>query len=545
MQFCPRLCIIRLGCGGKSLSAIGLSSEDGAIFGAFVSYCHTDRAEARRLHHKLETYRLPKRLRRASENPKRDGSLGQIFRDREDLSAAEDLTASVKQALASSRALIVLCTPPAKNSVWVEREITLYRELHPDRPILAALLYGEPDDSFPAALREGKEPLAADFRKQGDGPRLAFLKVVAGVAGVPLDALIQREAQRQIQSVMAVTGLVSMVTIAMAAMTTIAIQARNEAQFQRDEAEGLVDYLLSDLRDELKGVGRLDVMKDVNERAMKYYEVQNDLNDMPAESLDRRARILRAMGEDDLARNDLRTALSKFLEANRVTEALLAKDARNPDRVFAHAQSAFWIGAVYFGLRDKPKTQIYWNKYRELSIFLQKLEPNSVRSVREIGYAEENLCALALDEPMQPTRALVKCGLALSEMQKLNKLVPSDFQIQEDLANRYGWFADAWKANGNYQEALDYRQKQLALLTSQGKVDPSSFRVKELLMKAHYAAAETAYQACRIEQARQSEKIYQDIAGELVAHDPDNGTWKKFQLRHSVSNSKPRSCIND
>ena len=55
--------------------------------------------------------------------------------------------------------------------------------------MLAALIEGEPADAFPQPLLQGGEPLAADLRKQGDGPRLGFLKVVAGIAGVPLDAL--------------------------------------------------------------------------------------------------------------------------------------------------------------------------------------------------------------------------------------------------------------------------------------------------------------------------------------------------------------------
>ena len=63
---------------------------------------------------------------------KADGRLGQIFRDREDLPAAQDLSESVKEALSVSGALVVLCSPAAKASPWVAREIELFRELHPE-----------------------------------------------------------------------------------------------------------------------------------------------------------------------------------------------------------------------------------------------------------------------------------------------------------------------------------------------------------------------------------------------------------------------------
>ena len=165
-------------------------------FRAFVSYSHADATIAQKLHRKIETYRLPRPLRPDPITDENHGRLGRIFRDREDLPAAEDLSESVKQALAGSQVLVVVCSPDARGSIWVAREIELFRSLHPDRPVLAALVRGEPEEAFPPALLDGAEPLAADLRKQGDGWRLGFLKIVAGIAGVPLDALVQRDAAR-------------------------------------------------------------------------------------------------------------------------------------------------------------------------------------------------------------------------------------------------------------------------------------------------------------------------------------------------------------
>ncbi|WP_052816657.1 toll/interleukin-1 receptor domain-containing protein [Sphingobium fuliginis] len=172
-----------------------------AAYTAFLSYNHRDVRAARGLQRRLESYRLPKGAMR-SDGERR---LGPIFRDRDELPAAADLSEAVKQALSRSAALVVLCSPHAAASPWVDKEIRLFRFLHPDRPILAAIIEGEPEEAFPPALQDGGEPLAADLRREGDGVRLGTLKIIAGLAGIGLDRLVQRDAQRRVRRVTAVT----------------------------------------------------------------------------------------------------------------------------------------------------------------------------------------------------------------------------------------------------------------------------------------------------------------------------------------------------
>ena len=107
-------------------------------FRAFVSYAHVDAAHARWLQTRLENYRLPSRIAGAMSSVDREdrwtGRVGPVFRDREDLSASSDLSQAVREALADSRTLVVVCTPATPGSQWVAREIELFRELHPDGP---------------------------------------------------------------------------------------------------------------------------------------------------------------------------------------------------------------------------------------------------------------------------------------------------------------------------------------------------------------------------------------------------------------------------
>ena len=43
------------------------------------------------------------------------------------------------------------------------------------------------------------EPIAADYRREGDGRRLAQLKLVAGLTGLKLNDLVRGENRRRMQ----------------------------------------------------------------------------------------------------------------------------------------------------------------------------------------------------------------------------------------------------------------------------------------------------------------------------------------------------------
>ncbi|MBQ0771480.1 MAG: tetratricopeptide (TPR) repeat protein [Parasphingorhabdus sp.] len=502
-------------------------------FRAFVSYSHADAAIAQKLHRKIETYRLPQHLQADRIDNQDNGRLGRIFRDREDLPAAQDLSESVKQALAGSQVLVVICSPDARASIWVTREIELFRALHPDRPVLAALVRGEPEEAFPAALRNGAEPLAADLRKQGDGWRLGFLKIVAGIAGVPLDALVQRDAARRIRRVMAVTGGALVALLAMIGMTIYAIQSRNEAQHQQAEAEGLVEYMLTDLRTELKGVGRLDVMTKVNERAMDYYDDQADLSDMPAESLERRARILHAMGEDDEKRGDLDKALAKFTEAHRVTAALLARDPENPDRIFGHAQSEYWVGYVAYMQNKWMHASEFWGRYKLLADQLVAIDSSDLVWLREKGYADGNLCTLELRRSDNATPKVQYCQASLDAMEIVLERTPASKIAIQNVANRLGWLAEAKLKFNDSNGALRDYQNQEKLLESMFNEEQQNMDVADQWMRVLMTLGELHNDLGNFDSARSYTTRANRLASKLTKRDPENSKWGKWLVRTS------------
>jgi len=157
---------------------------------AFISYSHSDATWAQWLHRALESYRIPRRLRQigSEQLPKR---LYPVFRDRDELPTAPSLSQKIREALAASRFLIVICSPRSAVSPWVNQEIKLFQEQGRLSQILCLIVDGEPNANpalgqlecfAPALLRD--EPLAADVRTGKDSRDIAKLKLVAGIIGV-------------------------------------------------------------------------------------------------------------------------------------------------------------------------------------------------------------------------------------------------------------------------------------------------------------------------------------------------------------------------
>ena len=192
---------------------------------AFISYSHSDEKWADWLHKAIETYRIPKRLvgQAAADGPipKR---LSPVFRDREELSTASDLGRVVNAAIGESACLIVICSPDAAKSRWVNEEILAFKRLGNER-IFSFIVGGEPnaadhperglEECFPESLRfklgvdgnltdEPAEPIAADARPGKDGKVNAKLKLISGMLGIGFDALKQREQQRRQRRLVAV-----------------------------------------------------------------------------------------------------------------------------------------------------------------------------------------------------------------------------------------------------------------------------------------------------------------------------------------------------
>jgi tetratricopeptide (TPR) repeat protein len=221
---------------------------------AFISYSHRDEKWAAWLHSALETYRVPRSLvGQVTEHGAIPARLAPVFRDRDELATATDLGQVLTQALRDSAFQIVICSPAAAKSRWVNEEVLTYKRLGRAGRVLCLIVGGEPysagaDEAFPAAVRfkvgadgqlsdEPAEPIAADVRPGKDGKTNAALKLIAGMLGVGLDSLKQREHARRQRRLMLVAGAAVVGMTITSVLAAAAWFARLEADAQRVRAE--------------------------------------------------------------------------------------------------------------------------------------------------------------------------------------------------------------------------------------------------------------------------------------------------------------------
>jgi tetratricopeptide (TPR) repeat protein len=505
-------------------------------YSAFLSYSHRDSAAGGRLHRRLETYRIPRRLV-GTPTPRGTvpGRLWPIFRDRDELPAASDLSETVREALARSGALVVLCSPDAAESLWVAQEIEVFRRLHPDRPILAAIVAGEPPDCFPAPLRalgrDGAwhEPLATDLRAGRDGAHLGLLKLVAGITGVGLDALVQRDAARRIRRITAVTIAAVAAMLMMAALAWFAIDARREAERQRAEAEGLAKFMLTDLRERLREVGRLDIMRTVNARALAYHNMQLQLYHRPEDQI-MRARVLHAIGEDDIARGNLDSALVSLREAHRITTDQLARARGDPQRLFDHARSEYWIGRVHELRQDWPAAERQYSRFAEAMARLIERAPANPDYMMEVGWSAFNLgnAQLATENPGAAQQSYEK---AIDWFGRTARARPRDREAPRAQANAYGGLADSFYARDMWRENFAARRNQYRIVERLHRADPSN-----LQNAFRFALAQRAVGAA-LGKVNDPAGAQRQILGayewslRLSASDPSNAEWLLFKAQ--------------
>ena len=512
---------------------------------AFLSYSHAETEIADWLHEAVEQFRVPRRLvGKLTENGPIPRRLQPVFRDRGELAASVSLSEEIEQALAGSRFLIVLCSPAAVRSRWANLEIETFKRIHPDGRVLAAIVDGEPfaseipgreaEECFPAALRveydkRGRptrrraEPIAADLREGRDGRQGGLLKIIAGMLGVGLDDLVQRETYRRHRRMALLAGG-SFAGMAIASgLAVTAIQSRDAARAERRQAESLIGFMLGDLRDKLEPIGELDTLDGVGARVLAYYRKQ-DKKELTDASLIQRSRALTLLGEIAQRRGDMDGALHHYREAMSGTAELVSRAPGDPKRLYDHAQNVFWLAYVARDRGQMDQAESAMREYRRLAERMVAADPANPEWRMEQSNANANL-GIVLSDRRRFAEASRHFAEALRTINGLAAAEPANAAYQRSLADSLAWVADAQQSEGRFDEAIAQRQRHLRLLDRLIASSGGDVLFRQRLVPSYRALGIVYASQGRLDLAIREFRNGLAESEKLIPREPDNSKW--------------------
>ncbi|WP_159015649.1 TIR domain-containing protein [Cognatiluteimonas profundi] len=507
-------------------------------YAAFLSYSHADARWAQWLHRRLEAYRVPSRL---VGTPGPDGPigtrLGTIFRDRDELPTSGDLGATIKSALSESSALIVICSPAVARSRWANREVEAFQALGRGDRIACFVVAGDPasggdDACFPPALLapgpDGapNEPLAADARPQGDGRDRAFLRLVAGLLGVSYDVLARREAQRRHRRMLAITvGALLGMAVAFG-LAAAAYVARNDAQRRQAQAEDILGFMLGDLRTKLTTVGRLDLMRAVDDKATSYFATLQP-RDLSDRALEEQARSLTGIGQVRLDEGHHEQAMAAFREAYERSRALSERQPDNGQRLFDRAQAEYWIGLVFWRKNQFDDAETWLRRYRDSALKLAAMDPANFDWQREVSYGHHNLAVL--DQSRGHYKQAEQAFRAeLNLYREWLKTHPQDTSLRDEAANAASFLGTLAQDDGRLSEAQARFQEQLDAVSRNRQAEPDNAIWKKTWLDARVLLAQVQAVQGKTTEARRGLDEATALAESLAAQDRNNREWQQI-----------------
>jgi len=515
---------------------------------AFLSHSHRDKAWCEWLYGALDQTRIDADLvGRATMAGPVPRDLRPLCRGNDDLTAGPSLKERALAALDESQFLIVICSPNAAKSRHVNEEIRHFKSLGRSTHVIAVIVDGVPGDAehecFPPALRvkvgpdgtptsEPEEPITADAREQGDGKRIALLRVVAHLIAMPFEELRGRDTaavKRRTRRMATAAIVVAVFAVAAAVLVwerharRTSAQARNDASVavgRQQENRALVQRLVAGSRARPSPARTPSVASAVADIAKG--AAAGDARLRQALDLLRANQIEEAIGAlqtaaDGAPAADARAAAAAWRDLGTIAGL---RDPRRARDAYAHAtaldpddwESLYWGGTLDFdaGNLDAAETA-----YRQL-LTVKRIEPDS----RAAYWAQLGLGAVA-DARGRPDAALAAYLAARAAADSMAKAEPTNARRQFDLAAGHERTGDIQRQLGDLAEALKSFRARHDIVAALVRAEPGNAEWQRDLSVSFNKIGEVLAEQGDTAAALQSFASALAIADRLAA-DPDN-----------------------
>jgi tetratricopeptide (TPR) repeat protein/predicted Ser/Thr protein kinase len=263
----------------------------------------------------------------------------------------------------------------------------------------------------------------------------------------------------------------------------IAQRERGVADLRRGQAEDLLRFMSEDLRKKLRAVGRLDVLQDVDAKALAYYAAVPEA-ELTLGELTMRAQGLYQIGEVRIESGDLPGAKESFEASLEMSRRLVEKAPTDAEARKRLGYAFFWLGEVAYNERDLTGAQAHFESSRDVARGLVELEPENPEWRLELA-AEESNIARMLQAQGDVDGALEILKQRLVTMTEIAALDPTNVDWQIELASSHLLLGTALEDSGDRQDAVaQYRANIDTLIVLVGN-DPENATLMEHLATGH------------------------------------------------------------
>lgn len=312
------------------------------------------------------------------------------------------------------------------------------------------------------------------------------------------------------------------------AATAAATLARADAQRRQDQSEALINYMLDTFRDEVRKIGRLELLDTIGEKALAYFASLDprDLNDI---TLTQQVKALTQIGSTRIEQARYRDADTAFTTAFSRAIALTTRHPENSDMLIERAQVEFWIGLTARYRGDFAKTQLWFDRYRASALAYATLTQRSDRAKTQLAYSQHSLALLALD---LGHLAAARTALLDSQAVKRELLAtePASLKFRASLAATDHLLGLLAESEGRFADALAHYRTAATTLTEVRSQDPRVPIWHLLLVEYQTAAARML--ALQADRAAATTLITDAL--DRFTHDPtqpsDNHLWQSRLL---------------
>ncbi len=511
---------------------------------AFISYSHNDDRWSRWLHKALESYRVPKELIGIAGH---DGpvvpQLYPIFRDREELPSSADLGQQIETALQKSAYLIVICSPSAAASRWVNQEILVFKQLGREQRILPVVIDGEPNGAagcFPQALMYSLGPdgeslnrntvhVAADARPEVEGKEATQVKLAARLLGIDYDLLKHHELDMQRKRAF-VYRCVAAAMVLLAALTVgggiLTYHYMLQSEEMDEAAVGVADGFVGQ---GLKLYSRLGVSQATIQSFLVAADRQlatlYELGVQTPRLKYHRAFILVAYADHYAETGDKARARACSQQAMRLMEDLVRGFPRDKDyqRQLAVAQSRVAKDMLAQG-QYSPALELYRAGLTTMER-LAASDPGRGETQRDVSFAQMQIGGVFAAQG-QPDTALLWYRASLAIRQRFATSNKHDLEWRSEVSESEQMIGDVLMEQGKVDPALASLRASLEIRQRLAALDPRNTRWQHDISVCEQSIGHLLERQAKFGPAADSFSVSLAVMRRLGASDPGNAGWQ-------------------